>query len=1257
MKILINSRIFTHICHISDIHIRLYSRKEEYEYVFSKLYESLKKEAHIHESLIVITGDLLHNKNDLTPECIIMTFNFLNELSSICPTVLIAGNHDALLNNKDRLDSITPILYNRNPKNLFYLKDSGHYIFGNIIFTVNSVFDEGWRTSISYQDKINIALYHGQIVGWMNNMGYSSEIGDKTLQDFKNFDLVMLGDIHKFQYMDKEKTMAYSGSLISQNFGETDPHHGYLLWSLSDKTSRFIKIDNPYAFMEGQMIGDRLYLMHYNQEINWKTEELIKKLPRFCNLRIHLSDDKKNNHDFLYRMKEVLPSVKIQKKYYDSTALVRNNTVKNPENRDDSSWIVSFLNDRLKDSQELIDEIIEYYKHNAPNSCQHPSWEILNLKFNDMFGYGKSNEINFTRIQPNSVTGIFGKNSNGKSTLIDIITFLLFGKITRGGNGNVIPKELINNHEKMSNGEIEFMVGSTRYKIHKSIQRQKNDKLKIKEDLYSFEKDRWINHSEEHRKKTDKIVESLIGSMESFLYTNICLQYKEKQFRELTQKERKEFLFDLFGLNCFEKYKKEKDDEIKSLRGEEKVYRDKISGKSFLYWDESIKNKNQDLDQDMINLKKIECKLSELDKDKDTFSKKIKQTRFSSQRDADEFKDSLLKNQEDVDAKIASLGAEKQLLIDLSNSIDIFMIRGIIKNLKEELEGFQEMDCEIYRACIQKSEKEWTSFYHHFKDVLNHSQEIAEEWQQKKNSIDLEMTALQEEDYHYDEKYVKLGEWESIKDKRTKFNLELKNYQDKNMVEVPEIDITTELLIEKMNENYNQYISINCSLLMTRQILEELALIRLNPDCFACVENPQFKKKTRLKNELDEFENRLCHIRKEFFDMIKKLDIQVDQDSSVEEIHLYINNFIKEKRIKRNEELKKKELYAKKINNYQNQIKVYENTRNFLSKREQDKRRNILLQELRTHPAKEKHDELLFFIKNMKIYELVEVNRKKKLKSNEQIRDELNRCLETEEKLLQSSRRLQEINETLLELNKEKNYIDFELTNLEEEISLIRDNQTFLEKKNGIDAEKNSLTRTKNQLNDSILIKKTTLERIKTEYREWKNNFNYLQEITKKIESIRKIIECVDRDGLPLFLLKNYLPIIEADVNDVIRIFLDKKLVFTIIEKDVIIGLEEGGALSNFMGGMESFIFDLTLKMSFSKFARQSRSNFFIIDEGISVFDQDRISNINILLNFLTGISEKTFLISHIPSIKDFVTQSIEIIKDQDRKSRVYCCF
>ena len=218
--------VYRKIYHLSDIHIRLFSRRTEYEQVFQKTYEYLRTEKHPEKCVVVLTGDILHNKIDLQPECTMMTYEFLRELGSIMTTILIAGNHDALLNNRDRIDSLTSILYDRLPPHVFYYTKTGVYRHDNLVFVVNSLLDDQWiKASELVRENasdIFLGLYHGQINGWRNNQGYVSDTGEKQVSDFEGCDYVLLGDIHKHQYMNAAKTMAYAGSLISQNFGETD---------------------------------------------------------------------------------------------------------------------------------------------------------------------------------------------------------------------------------------------------------------------------------------------------------------------------------------------------------------------------------------------------------------------------------------------------------------------------------------------------------------------------------------------------------------------------------------------------------------------------------------------------------------------------------------------------------------------------------------------------------------------------------------------------------------------------------------------------------------------------------------------------------------------------------------------------------------------------------------------------------------------------------------------------------------------------
>ena len=48
--------------------------------------------------------------------------------------------------------------------------------------------------------------------------------------------------------MDKEHRIAYCGSLIQQNHGESLEKHGYLLWDVPTRTFEEFNIPNDYGF-------------------------------------------------------------------------------------------------------------------------------------------------------------------------------------------------------------------------------------------------------------------------------------------------------------------------------------------------------------------------------------------------------------------------------------------------------------------------------------------------------------------------------------------------------------------------------------------------------------------------------------------------------------------------------------------------------------------------------------------------------------------------------------------------------------------------------------------------------------------------------------------------------------------------------------------------------------------------------------------------------------------------------------------------
>ena len=89
------------IYHIADIHIRNLKRHQEYREVFDRLFNDIKQKG-TEDSLIYLAGDLAHAKLEMSPELLNEINYFLKKCCELCPTILIAGNHDCNLNNAGR---------------------------------------------------------------------------------------------------------------------------------------------------------------------------------------------------------------------------------------------------------------------------------------------------------------------------------------------------------------------------------------------------------------------------------------------------------------------------------------------------------------------------------------------------------------------------------------------------------------------------------------------------------------------------------------------------------------------------------------------------------------------------------------------------------------------------------------------------------------------------------------------------------------------------------------------------------------------------------------------------------------------------------------------------------------------------------------------------------------------------------------------------------------------------------------------------
>ena len=196
-----NNNKIDKIYHISDIHIRNLQRHKEYRNVFGNFIKNVKKDNYKEKAIIYLSGDIAHTKTEMSPELIREISWLLRECAALHPTFLIAGNHDCNLNNRHRLDALTPIIENIENPNIHYLRDTGIYKHENLTFAVYSILDdkENWPSGYDVKGENTICLFHGPVNKAQTDIGYIVSSNSFQVEMFDGFDMAMLGDIHRRQ--------------------------------------------------------------------------------------------------------------------------------------------------------------------------------------------------------------------------------------------------------------------------------------------------------------------------------------------------------------------------------------------------------------------------------------------------------------------------------------------------------------------------------------------------------------------------------------------------------------------------------------------------------------------------------------------------------------------------------------------------------------------------------------------------------------------------------------------------------------------------------------------------------------------------------------------------------------------------------------------------------------------------------------------------------------------------------------------------
>jgi len=1193
--------------HISDIHIRLYARLHEYEEVFENLYAFLENES---DGLIVITGDILHHKNELSPECILATHRFLSRLATIFPTIMIAGNHDALLNNKNRMDSLSAVLHISIP-DLFYLRTTGFYRYGNIVFGLSSLLDNQFLP-MTDDDRVEgcayVALFHGGVGRFSTNKGYIME--GIPVSRFAGYDMTLLGDIHLFQYLDNDKRVAYAGSLISQNFTETDPDHGVLVWDVRSRTSHLVRIENPYAYRE-VILEAPYFQMEGRRYLPGEID-----LPKKGRVNVVFSRQKTaSDIRAMVELQERFPDLHISEKTVcriDPLILGQSDNVPQPQNLDFTRLLQSYF-DRLdyENKDDLFSLCLESSLSSsstaANNASQTSSWDILTMEFDNMFGYGGQNRLDMERFPVHETIGIFGENSAGKSTLIDILLFLLYGQISRYAHGASVPREVIHFGETRSRGMIRFRVDGNVYEIEKHMTLSpKTQKIRVEEKMWRLEEgQRKEDLSEEHRKKTDKLVTRRIGSCAQFLFTTIFLQQNEESFRAMTPAKRKEFLFHILDLDRFEKLHQEKNDEYRLLKKELE------RGETALREMESEKTCREKIAHYQEMMTTIEIRSNHLRDELGTVQQDIREV-VARKRPCPPH---VVQEWEQNEQKIQTL--EERTRNIQKTIVDHQRRTEQCRQAWRAHEMFHEADMD---GCWKTTWSELETLY---------KQQIAPPQtpsiQELFRGMETEPFVLRSIDDYSPERYREIQ-------RRTPEPEDMTSLlrQKDELLRVFDARLSSSMSEEEIVEVLDRPFTLPHSAKMLETLSERL--------------RAQYEKHWEWSKEWKEWVfNDQC-------DACQRNQTRIGYDRKMEEESAAAMQSWTE--MKTNLRLHQEKEQAERIRQNRSIEAQLSSLEQQIRKEKEKAQRNKNLERARAawervHQWYENKSQIEF----MNSYVDKEIQKKKivlkRLEEARRLRDafqgaesDLSRALSEQEMT-----RVQ-LDETTRHRDRLRQWLEDGRANEEDD----RRYQDLIGRQKQIEGG----------IQDLFSQEKT----IERELRAWTDRWEARQEKMRQYDATRgqhrflqQFLSITGKDGFPMFMMESYLPFIEAKMNEIVSPFLAGKNVRLRIDKkkesvNILLTLQSKETESIYMGGMEGFIVDAALKIVFAHISRQPRCNLFIIDEGISALDKKNMENIDQFFQFLETYFKRVFVISHLREVHDMLRHAI-LVRKEDGKSRL----
>ncbi|MDM1415536.1 AAA family ATPase [Myroides odoratimimus] len=174
----------------------------------------------------------------------------------------------------------------------------------------------------------------------------------------------------------------------------------------------------------------------------------------------------------------------------------------------------------------------------------------IKLTIEGLYSYQEKQVIDFTSLIEAGLFGIFGKVGSGKSSILEAISFGLYGETERMNSRDNRAYNMMNLKSDRSVIDFEFYnFKDEKYRIYREFRRNSkrfDDVKRGEATLYKDEDGIWVPQKELN-------IQEVVGlSYENFKRTIIIPQGKFREFIELGGKDRTKMMQEIFGLDRFD---------------------------------------------------------------------------------------------------------------------------------------------------------------------------------------------------------------------------------------------------------------------------------------------------------------------------------------------------------------------------------------------------------------------------------------------------------------------------------------------------------------------------------------------------------------------------------------------------------------------------------------------------------------------------------------------------------------------------------